>query len=154
MPSRPIIPTRERSSGAPPGRWSPSPLRRASRQPLALEPRTGWNLSPRQARPRSSPSPPLLATVRRRPPSEGRRLPGTASTSFTLRTGEVQIMSLTPDQLIALQRLSTCVVADAIETFDMRLRNVGFADGTIRCCFEDLPPIVGYAATARLRHAK
>jgi len=63
-------------------------------------------------------------------------------------------MSLTPDQLLALQRLSTCVVADAIETFDIRLRNVGFADGTIRCCFEDLPPIVGYAATARIRTAK
>jgi 4-hydroxy-4-methyl-2-oxoglutarate aldolase len=63
-------------------------------------------------------------------------------------------MSLTPDQLLALQQLSTCVVADAIETFDMRLRNEGFADGSIRCCFEDLPPIVGYAATARIRTAK
>jgi len=63
-------------------------------------------------------------------------------------------MSLTPDQLLALQKLSTCVVADAIETFDIRLRNVGFADGSIRCCFEDLPPIVGYAATARIRTAK
>lgn len=59
--------------------------------------------------------------------------------------------ALAPEQLEALRRLSTCLVSNAIESFDVRLRNTGFADASIRCIFEDLPPIVGYAATARVR---
>lgn len=59
--------------------------------------------------------------------------------------------ALAPEQLEALRRLSTCVVSNAIESFDVRLRNTGFADASIRCIFEDFPPIVGYAATARVR---
>jgi 4-hydroxy-4-methyl-2-oxoglutarate aldolase len=53
--------------------------------------------------------------------------------------------------LDALRSLSTCAVCNAIETFEIRLRNAGFADSRIRCMFEDFPPMVGYAATARLR---
>ena len=53
--------------------------------------------------------------------------------------------------LDALRRLDTCTVSNAIETFEIRLRNTGFADARIRCVFEDFPPMVGYAATARLR---
>lgn len=55
------------------------------------------------------------------------------------------------EQLNALRQLDTCTVSNAVETFDVRLRNTGFADARIRCMFEDFPPIVGYAATARLR---
>jgi regulator of RNase E activity RraA len=51
----------------------------------------------------------------------------------------------------ALRRLSGSAVANAIETFDVRLRNEGFANGSIRCFFDDLPPAVGYAITARVR---
>jgi 4-hydroxy-4-methyl-2-oxoglutarate aldolase len=58
---------------------------------------------------------------------------------------------LAPEQLEALRRLSTCAVSNAIEAFEVRLRNSGFADASIRCIFEDFPPIVGYAATARVR---
>ena len=54
-------------------------------------------------------------------------------------------------KLDALRQLDTCMVSNAIETFDLRLRNAGFADASIRCVFEDAPPMVGYAATARLR---
>jgi regulator of RNase E activity RraA len=50
-----------------------------------------------------------------------------------------------------LRSLSTCAVANAIETFDVRLRNVGFTDASIKSCFDDQPPVVGYAATARIR---
>jgi 4-hydroxy-4-methyl-2-oxoglutarate aldolase len=53
--------------------------------------------------------------------------------------------------LDALRRVDTCSVANAIETFEVRLRNTGFASSEIRCMFEDFPPMVGYAATARLR---
>jgi len=55
------------------------------------------------------------------------------------------------EELDALRQLDTCMISNAIETFDMRLRNTGFADASIRCMFEDAPPMVGYAATARLR---
>ena len=55
--------------------------------------------------------------------------------------------------LDALQSFDTCAVSNAIETFEVRLRNTGFADDTIRCMFPDLQPVVGYAASARLRCA-
>jgi len=43
------------------------------------------------------------------------------------------------------------MISNAIETFDARLRNTGFADASIRSIFQGAPPMVGYAATARLR---
>lgn len=55
------------------------------------------------------------------------------------------------DVLHALQRIPTCVVSNAIETFGVRLRNAGFADASIRCMVGGTPPLVGYAATAYLR---
>ena len=58
-----------------------------------------------------------------------------------------------PEHLEQLRRLSACVVASAVETFQVRLPNTGFADSTVRCIFEDRPPVVGYAATARIRSA-
>jgi 4-hydroxy-4-methyl-2-oxoglutarate aldolase len=58
---------------------------------------------------------------------------------------------LTEEDLDALRQFDTCMISNAIETFDARLRNTGFADSGIRCMFKDAPPMVGYAATARLR---
>jgi 4-hydroxy-4-methyl-2-oxoglutarate aldolase len=58
---------------------------------------------------------------------------------------------LSAEALDALRRFDTCTVSNAIETFEVRLRNTGFANAQIRCMFEDFPPMVGYAATARLR---
>lgn len=58
---------------------------------------------------------------------------------------------LTPEQLEALRRLDACTLANAIETFDVRLRNEGFTDGGLRCLFPGLPPVVGYAATVKIR---
>jgi 4-hydroxy-4-methyl-2-oxoglutarate aldolase len=55
------------------------------------------------------------------------------------------------DTLRALKGIDTCVVSNAIETFEVRLRNTGFADARIRCMLEDLPPLVGFAATAHVR---
>ena len=59
--------------------------------------------------------------------------------------------SLTPGELALLRQLTTCQVADAIETFDVRLRNEGFVGASVRCILPNLPPIVGYAVTARVR---
>jgi 4-hydroxy-4-methyl-2-oxoglutarate aldolase len=58
---------------------------------------------------------------------------------------------LTERDLDALRQFDTCIVSNAIETFDARLRNTGFTDGSIHCMFPDAPPTVAYAATARLR---
>ncbi|MBI4454857.1 MAG: RraA family protein [Acidobacteria bacterium] len=59
--------------------------------------------------------------------------------------------SLTYEQLETLGRLDTCTVSNVIETFDVRLRSEGFADSGIRCMFPNLPPVVGYAATGKIR---
>jgi 4-hydroxy-4-methyl-2-oxoglutarate aldolase len=58
---------------------------------------------------------------------------------------------LTEEQLRELRRFSTCIVANAIERFDVRLRNTGFTNGSIHCRFPHAGPMVGYAVTARLR---
>ncbi|MGB6431529.1 MAG: RraA family protein [Candidatus Acidiferrales bacterium] len=58
-----------------------------------------------------------------------------------------------PERLEQFRRLSTCVVASAIERFEVRLPNTGFTDSHVRCIFEDFPPVVGYATTARIRSA-
>ncbi len=59
--------------------------------------------------------------------------------------------TLAPEVLTQLRGFSTCAVANAIETFGVRLRNAGFVDASIRCCFDEMPPLVGYAVTARIR---
>ena len=59
--------------------------------------------------------------------------------------------SITSETLEALRRFDTCMIANAIETFDVRLRNAGYTDSSIHCMFKDRTPMVGYAATARLR---
>jgi regulator of RNase E activity RraA len=58
---------------------------------------------------------------------------------------------LPPEKFEALRRLDTCLVANAIETFQVRLRNEGFADARVRCLFPHLPPMLGYAVTVRTR---
>ena len=58
---------------------------------------------------------------------------------------------LTPEQLDALRRLDGSTLANAIETFHERLRNEGFMDQTVRCLFPCLPPMLGYAATVKIR---
>lgn len=63
-------------------------------------------------------------------------------------TGEVSSA-----QLSRLQGFSAPIVASAIELCDVRLPNTGFSDASVRCLFEDLPPVAGYAATVRIRTA-
>ncbi|MGO8795088.1 MAG: RraA family protein [Candidatus Sulfotelmatobacter sp.] len=61
------------------------------------------------------------------------------------------VSALSEEQLNALRRFNTCMVANAVETFNLRLRNTGFTDGSVGCMFPDAPPMVGYAVTAKLR---
>jgi 4-hydroxy-4-methyl-2-oxoglutarate aldolase len=58
---------------------------------------------------------------------------------------------LTPELYETLRRLDTCSVSNAIETYDVRLRNEGFADATVRCMFPHSASMVGNAVTAKIR---
>ena len=58
---------------------------------------------------------------------------------------------LTAEELEALRQFDTCMIANAIEKFQIRLRNTGFTNGKVRCMFPEAPPLVGYAVTGRLR---
>jgi len=60
---------------------------------------------------------------------------------------------LTTEQIQELKTLDTCLLADAIESFGVRLRNEGFATAGFRCLFKSLPPMLGYAATCKVRSA-
>ncbi len=52
----------------------------------------------------------------------------------------------------AIQRLDTCLVSNAIERLGGRLRNEGTIWGrALHCQFPYLPPMLGYAATGRVR---
>jgi 4-hydroxy-4-methyl-2-oxoglutarate aldolase len=59
--------------------------------------------------------------------------------------------ALSPDELESLRRIDACTMADAIETFHTRLRNEGFVNQSIGCLFPKLPPVIGYAATIKIR---
>ncbi len=61
------------------------------------------------------------------------------------------MIQLTQDHLDAIRRWNTCAVADAIETFDLRLRNEGYTLPGLRCVTGDLLPMLGYAATAKVK---
>ena len=59
--------------------------------------------------------------------------------------------SLSAEELAALQAITTPTVCNAIETFDVRLRNEGFMDSTIQCRSPELGAMVGYAVTLTIR---
>jgi regulator of RNase E activity RraA len=57
-----------------------------------------------------------------------------------------------PDEVLeALRRYDTPTLANAIEEFDVRPRDEGFANTEVRCMFPELGVMVGYAATATIR---
>jgi len=55
---------------------------------------------------------------------------------------------VTAEQLEALRQLSSCTIANAIETFDIMSRSEGFMSPEVRCMFPDLGGMIGYAVTA------
>jgi 4-hydroxy-4-methyl-2-oxoglutarate aldolase len=52
-----------------------------------------------------------------------------------------------------LRAFDSCTISNAIERLNVRPRNEGFLSGGARCRFPHLPPMIGYAATARIRTA-
>jgi 4-hydroxy-4-methyl-2-oxoglutarate aldolase len=63
-------------------------------------------------------------------------------------------MDALPDAVLEeLRAWNTPSVSNAVELFDVRPRNEGFASGEIRCIFPHFPVMVGYAVTAMIRAA-
>lgn len=56
-----------------------------------------------------------------------------------------------PVDIEKLKAFDSPTISNAIERLNVRLRNEGFMSGPARCRFPNLPPMVGYAATARIR---
>jgi len=59
--------------------------------------------------------------------------------------------ALDPSVLEALKKYDTPTLSNAIEMFDVRPRDTGYASHEVRCMFPDLGVMVGYAATATMR---
>ena len=60
-------------------------------------------------------------------------------------------MTLSLDTLQKLARFDTPTICNVIELFEIRPRNRGYMDQRVKCNFPELPPIVGFAATASFR---
>ena len=58
---------------------------------------------------------------------------------------------LTAEQLADLRAWPSPAICNAIETFNVRSRATGFMTPDILCRFPDMDPIVGYAATCKIR---
>src|SRR5262249_21151076 len=105
----------------------------------------------------------LFAARRRHPatPCSARSHPPLSPQSFVCsqsvrrkhprRNWSFSMRPLTSELVSTYKHLSTCAVSNAVEQFEIRLRNEGFADGRLRCVFDDLPSVIGHAVTARIR---
>ena len=58
---------------------------------------------------------------------------------------------LRPELLDRLRAYDTPTICNLIELFDVRPRTAGYMDARIKACFPELPPTVGFAATAAFR---
>jgi hypothetical protein len=61
--------------------------------------------------------------------------------------------NLSPATLDLLRHYDTPTVCNVIELFNIRPPNHGCMDQRIKACFAELPPMVGFAATATFRSA-
>lgn len=60
-------------------------------------------------------------------------------------------MTITPATLAKLATFDTPTICNIIELFDVRPRNGGYMNATIKANFPEMPPMVGFAATAAFR---
>ena len=58
---------------------------------------------------------------------------------------------LSREELDRLRQFDACTLSNAIERLNIRPRNEGFISGAVACRFPQLPPVIGYAVTARMR---
>ena len=60
-------------------------------------------------------------------------------------------MTISAATLAALAKFDTPTICNVIELFDVIPRNRGYMDGRIRAAYPEMPPMVGFAATAAFR---
>ena len=58
---------------------------------------------------------------------------------------------LNNDEFRNLKALGSCAVANAIERFHVQLRNEGYTEDGVTCRFPEMPPVLGYAMTLKVR---
>lgn len=58
---------------------------------------------------------------------------------------------LSPDQLAELRQFDSPTVCNAVELWNLRPRNTGYMNQSIKACFPAFPPMVGYALTSTFR---
>ena len=61
------------------------------------------------------------------------------------------LLVMAPETLTKLAKFDTPTICNVIELFNIRPRNQGYMNAAIRCDFPELPPMVGFAATASFR---
>ncbi len=61
---------------------------------------------------------------------------------------------ITLDTLAKLRQFDTPTICNLIELFEVRPHNTGYMDARIQACFPQMPPMVGFAATATFRSAE
>jgi regulator of RNase E activity RraA len=61
------------------------------------------------------------------------------------------INPLTDQQIDAIRQYDTCTIANAIETFGVRLRNEGYTLPGLRCFTSGRPKLLGFAAPCRIK---
>src|SRR5665213_1243868 len=61
------------------------------------------------------------------------------------------LQRISPELLAFLHRTDTCTISNAIETFEVRMRNEGYIHRDAHCMTPGLPPVAGYAVTGRMR---
>jgi regulator of RNase E activity RraA len=61
------------------------------------------------------------------------------------------VTPLSVDQLEEIRQFDTCAVLNAIETFEVRLRNTGYARPGLKWLFPSIPSVIGYAATLKVK---
>jgi regulator of RNase E activity RraA len=66
-------------------------------------------------------------------------------------TDLASLPELSQETLDGLIKFDTPTVCNVVELWDLRPRNTGYMDGSIRACFPKMPPIVGYALTSTFR---
>ncbi len=66
-------------------------------------------------------------------------------------SGSAAFRTLSPEQLGAILQYDTCTIANAIESFGVRLRNEGFTRPGLSCITSPEQRILGYAATFQVK---
>ena len=60
---------------------------------------------------------------------------------------------LSHEEIEKLKQYDSPTVCNVIELFDVRSRDAGYMNEHVKCCFPEMPPMVGYASTAMRRCA-